>query len=168
MLRPRRVLGMAALCVSLSLRIAVAGPAGQLNTMAQDFTRVDLSGQPLRLAQFRGRVVLLNFWASWCGPCLVEIPVFASWQRRYANAGLQVIGVSMDDEEAPVKRFLEKHDVPYPILMGDAKLGESFGGVFGLPQSFLIDAHGRIVFRRVGEPNIEALRSRIEGLLGVH
>jgi len=74
----------------------------------------------------------------------------------------------MDDDEAAVIRFLAKHGIPYPILMGDAKLGESFGGVYGLPQSFLIDTQGRIVFRNVGELDLEALRSQIEGLIGIH
>ena len=168
----RRVLGAAAICACLSMRILAAGgaaePAGRLNSIAPDFTRTDLSGRPLRLDQFRGRVVLLNFWATWCAPCIEEIPVFSRWQRRYGAAGLQVIGVSMDDDEAAVIRFLAKHGVPYPILMGDAKLGESFGGVYGLPQSFLIDTQGRIVFRNVGELDLEALRSQIEGLIGIH
>ncbi|MGO9686212.1 MAG: TlpA family protein disulfide reductase [Beijerinckiaceae bacterium] len=167
-----RVFGVAAICVCLSIRIFAAGaptgPAGRLNTIAPDFIRTDLAGRPLRLDQFRGRVVLLNFWATWCGPCLEEIPVFSRWQRQYGDAGLQVIGVSMDDDEAVVRRFLVKQAVPYPILMGDANLGERFGGVYGLPQSFLIDARGLIVFRGVGEPNIEALRSQIEGLIGIH
>jgi cytochrome c biogenesis protein CcmG, thiol:disulfide interchange protein DsbE len=167
-----RVLGMTALYACLVVPIVVADtparPAGTLNTIAPDFMRTDLSGRPLQLEQFRGRVVLLNFWATWCGPCITEIPVFSRWQRRYGDAGLQVIGVSMDDDESAVKRFVAKHNVSYPILMGDAKLGESFGGVFGLPQSFLIDARGRIVLRSVGEPNMEALRSQIEGLIRVH
>jgi len=168
----RRALGVASLCACLSMPMAASGetgePAGRLNSIAPDFTRIDLSGRPLRLEQFRGRVVLLNFWATWCGPCIEEIPVFSRWQGRYGDARLQVIGVSMDDEEAAVKRFLAKHDVPYPVLMGDAKLGKSFGGVYGLPQSFLIDAHGRIVFRNVGDLNLEALRLQIEDLIKIH
>ena len=168
----RRVLGAAAVCLCLSMRIGAADggaePAGRLYSVAPDFTRTDLSGQPLRLEQFRGRVVLLNFWATWCGPCIQEIPVFSRWQRKYGAAGLQVLGVSMDDDDAVVKRFAAKHAIPYPLLMGDAKLGESFGGVYGLPQSLLIDARGKIVFRKVGELNLEALRSQIQALLGVH
>ncbi len=168
----RRALGVAGVCACLSMPIWASGkaaePAGRLNTVAPDFTRNDLSGQPLRLDQFRGRVVLLNFWATWCAPCIEEIPVFSRWQRQYGDAGLQVIGVSMDDDEAAVRRFLAKHEVPYPILMGDAKLGKAFGGVYGLPQSFLIDARGRIVFRNVGELNLEALRLQIQGLIGIH
>jgi peroxiredoxin len=144
-----------------------AGPAERPYAVAPDFVRTDLSGRPLRLTQFRGRVVLLNFWATWCGPCVEEIPTFSRWQRQFGDGGLQVIGVSMDDDEADVKRFVAKHGVAYPILMGDAKLGELFGGVFGLPQSFLIDARGRMVYRSVGESNIETLRSKIAGLLGI-
>jgi peroxiredoxin len=142
-------------------------PAGQVHSMAPDFTRTDLSGRPLRLEQFRGRVVLLNFWATWCGPCLEEIPVFSRWQRQYEAAGLQILGVSMDDDEAAVRRFTAKHAVPYPILMGDAKLGSAFGGIYGLPQSLLIDADGRIVFRKVGEMDLESLRAQIQALLGI-
>jgi peroxiredoxin len=166
-----RVVVLTALYACLVVPMVVADtpgrPAGTPNSTAPDFIRPDLSGRPLQLNQFRGRVVLLNFWATWCGPCITEIPVFARWQRQYGDAGLQVIGVSMDDDESAVNRFVAKHDVSYPILMGDAQLGELFGGVFGLPQSFLIDARGRIVLRIVGEPNMEALRSKIEGLIGL-
>ena len=168
----RRALGAAAICICLSMRAGaadgVAEPAGRLRGIAPDFTRTDLSGRPLRLEQFRGRVVLLNFWATWCGPCIEEIPIFSRWQLQYGAAGLQILGVSMDDDDTAVKRFLAKHAVPYPILMGDAKLGESFGGVYGLPQSILIDAQGRIVFRNVGELDLEALRSKIQALIGIH
>lgn len=170
----RLLLRVATLCACLPMCTVAAGiaagpgPAGRPYSPAPDFVRTDLSGRPLRLDQFRGRVVLLNFWATWCGPCIEEIPAFSRWQRQFGDGRLQVIGVSMDDDEAAVKRFVAKHGVPYPIVMGDAKLGESFGGVFGLPQSFLIDARGRIVYRSIGEPNIETLRSKIAGLIGVH
>jgi len=171
-LPPLRTLRAATLCACLSMcavaASVVAGPAERLYTIAPDFVRTDLSGRPLRLGQYRGRVVLLNFWATWCAPCIEEMPTFSRWQRHFGDGGLQVIGVSMDDDEATVKRFVAKRSVPYPIMMGDAKLGELFGGVFGLPQSFLIDARGRIVYRSVGEPNIETLRSKIAGLIDIH
>jgi cytochrome c biogenesis protein CcmG/thiol:disulfide interchange protein DsbE len=112
--------------------------------------------------------VLLNFWATWCGPCVEEIPAFSSWQHEFGEGSLQVIGVSMDDEQGGVRRFVAKYGVGYPIVMGDAKLGESFGGVYGLPQSFLIDTQGRIVYRSVGQSNIETLHSKISALIGTH
>lgn len=172
MARPLRALAIATLC-ACSLRYAAAvpvaaGPIEPLREVAPDFVRSDLGGRPLRLYQFRGRIVLLNFWATWCGPCIEEIPTFSRWQRRFGDAGLQVIGVSMDDDADDVRRFIAKHGVPYPVVMGDAKLGELFGGIFGLPQSFLIDAQGRIVYRSAGEANIETLRSKIAGLIATH
>jgi peroxiredoxin len=138
---------------------------GDLGGNAPQFERPDLSGQPVRLAGLRGKVVLLNFWASWCTPCLEEMPRLSAWQREYGRAGLQVLGVSMDDEAAPVHRFLAKHPVAYPVLMGDAKLAESFGGVLGLPCSFLIDAQGRIVARFQGESDLDQIEARIKALL---
>jgi len=133
--------------------------------MSPDFTRTDLDGRPLNLRSYRGRVVLLNFWATWCGPCLVEIPIFAAWQNTYRAAGLQVVGVSMDDDAAPVKRVYEKDHLNYPVAMGDAELGELFGGVLGLPLTYLIDPDGRVVGRYQGEPDLKQLEARIKSLL---
>jgi cytochrome c biogenesis protein CcmG, thiol:disulfide interchange protein DsbE len=133
--------------------------------VAPDFTRTDLTGKSLSLKGYRGKLVLLNFWATWCGPCLAEIPTFVTWQNTYGAAGLQIVGVSMDDDSAPVKRAYEKYHLNYPVAMGDARLGESFGGVLGLPLSYLIDADGRIVDRYQGELDLPQLESKIKSLL---
>jgi cytochrome c biogenesis protein CcmG, thiol:disulfide interchange protein DsbE len=133
--------------------------------VAPDFTRTDLNGRPLTLGSYRGKVVLLNFWATWCGPCLTEIPQFIAWQNTYGDAGLQIVGVSMDDSAAPVRRAYDKYHLNYPVVMGDADLGERFGGVLGLPLSYLIDPDGRIVGRYQGEPDLKQLELRITSLL---
>jgi peroxiredoxin len=133
--------------------------------MAPDFTRTDLDGKSLNLRKYRGKVVLLNFWATWCGPCLIEIPTFTAWQNTYRTAGLQVVGISMDDDAAPVKRMYQKDRLNYPVAMGDAELGELFGGVLGLPLTYLIDPDGRIVGRYQGEPDLKQLEARIKSLL---
>jgi peroxiredoxin len=140
------------------------GGGGSLR-VAPDFTRPDLTGKTLSLRRYRGKVVLLNFWATWCGPCLTEIPTFEAWQNTYGAAGLQIVGVSMDDDAAPVKRAYAKYRMNYPVAMGDTQLAESFGGVLGLPLSYLIDPDGRIVGRYQGELDLAQLESKIKSLL---
>ena len=132
---------------------------------APNFALEDFDGHALRLADFRGRLVLLNFWASWCGPCIEEMPHLSAWQRTYGSAGLQVIGVSMDDDAAPGKKFLARHGVDYPIVLGDAQLGERYGGILGLPQSFLIDRRGLVVARYKGETQLPRIEAAIKSQL---
>ena len=133
--------------------------------MAPDFTRSDLTGRQVHLADYRGKLVLLNFWATWCAPCRKEMPLFSEWQRDYRAQGLQIIGISMDDDIASVKQLLAQRPVRYPIVMGDARLGERFGGVLGLPLSFLIDAQGRIVARYQGEGDLADMEAKLKQLL---
>lgn len=139
--------------------------AASVGDVAPDFSRRDLAGHVLHLGDYRGKLVLLNFWASWCSPCLQEMPAFSAWQQHYGAQGLQVIGVSMDDEAAPVRRLLTGHPVSYPIIMGDARLGEAFGGVLGLPQSYLIDSQGRIIARFQGEASLASMEAQIKAQL---
>jgi peroxiredoxin len=157
---------LAALCAASSVRADPTIAAAQTAPpTAPDFTRTDLSGKSLALRSYRGKLVLLNFWATWCAPCLSEIPRFADWQRRYGPAGLQILGVSMDDSAAPVRAAYQKYHLDYPVVMGDAQLGELFGGVLGLPFTYLIDPRGRIVARFEGEPDLKRMEARIQSLL---
>jgi len=142
---------------------AVAKPAA--GRIAPDFTRQTLDGKPIRLASYKGKVVLLNFWATWCGPCLTEIPRFNTWQTKYAPQGLQILGVSMDDDSAPVQKAARKLEFTYPVVMGDEKLGERYGGVLGLPISYLIGPDGKIIDRLQGETNLDSLEKHITTLL---
>ncbi len=114
-----------------------------------------------------GKVVLLNFWATWCVPCLSEMPRFVAWQQEYGGRGLQVIGISMDDEEQPVRITYQKYRLNYPVVMGDEKIGEMYGGIFGLPVTFLIDRNGKIRFKHEGDTDIKTIESEMRGLLSV-
>ena len=113
----------------------------------------------------RGKVVLLNFWATWCAPCLIEMPVFGAWQQVYGPRGLQVIGISLDDDAAPVRKLLAKMKTNYPVAMGDAKVGEQYGGVLGLPLSFLIDRNGVVRARFQGETDLETIEKELRDML---
>lgn len=132
---------------------------------AADFTRKSLDGKTIRLSDYRGKVVLLNFWATWCGPCIEEIPRFSAWQTKYGSQGLQVIGISMDDDVATVQKFNRKHQLTYPVVMGDEHLGELYGGVLGLPITYLIGPGGKIIARYMGETDLNQMETRIGKLL---
>ncbi|MGC9158841.1 MAG: TlpA family protein disulfide reductase [Terracidiphilus sp.] len=144
---------------------ASSGAGSLLHHPAPEFTRAGLTHRELNLGAYRGKVVLLDFWASWCAPCLVEMPHFASWQRQYGPRGLQVIGVSMDDDPATALRIYKRQKLNYPVVMGDARLGERYGGVLGLPLTFLIDRQGIIQAEFQGEPDLKAIKAHIRQLL---
>ena len=145
---------------------AQAFPEDLVQRPAPAFVRVDLAGRKVRLKDYRGKVVLLNFWATWCAPCQVELPRFAEWQKRYRAQGLQVLAVSMDDNAAPVRRIVRRLHLDFPVVMGDAELGEEYGGVLGLPITFLIDRDGRVLKRIKGETDLDALEGEMRALLG--
>lgn len=137
-----------------------------LHKPAPEFTRDDIHGQRVDLARYRGRVVLLTFWATWCAPCQVELPRFSRWQSELGTRGFQVIAVSMDDDVAPVLALTRRRQFNYPVLMGDAQLGSLYGGVLGLPVSFLIDRDGVIVAQFKGGLRLSTMKSQILTLLG--
>jgi peroxiredoxin len=145
------------------LNVAYAAPVA--GSAAPDFTRTDLDGKSRSLSTYRGKVVLLNFWATWCEPCLAEIPRFSAWQQRYARRGLQILGIAMDDELGAVGQLARRDHLTYPVIMGDAQLGQLYGGILGLPLSYVIDAQGRIVARYRGEPKLEEVERQIRALL---
>jgi thiol-disulfide isomerase/thioredoxin len=136
-----------------------------LHKPAPAFVRSDLENHRVSLAELRGHVVLLNFWATWCAPCQIEMPRFIAWQSKYRTDGLAIIGVSMDDDPAPVESLVRKNNVNYPIVMGDEKLGMLYGGVLGLPVTYLIDREGVVLARFKGETNLDTMERAIQSLL---
>lgn len=132
---------------------------------SHDFSLTDLQGQRLALADYRGKVVLLDFWATWCAPCLEEVPHFVDLQKRLGGDGLQVIGISMDDEPKPVQEFYRTHGMNYPVALGDAKLAESYGGILGLPVAFVLDRNGHIVKKFVGATDPAKIEEEVRRVL---
>lgn len=125
-------------------RITKSGPA-------PDFTLDTLDGKSMRLSDLRGKAVLLNFWATWCGPCKIEMPWFVELQKQYGSQGLQIIGVAMDDSgKDEIAKFAKEMGVNYPVLLGKEAVGDEYGGIPALPETFFIGRDGKIVDRIIG------------------
>jgi peroxiredoxin len=137
---------------------------------APDFTLKDANGQTVKLSDYKGKVVLLNFWATWCGPCTLEIPWFEQFQQEYRSKGFEVLGVSMDEEGwNAVKPYIAEHKINYRIVLGNDSVGELYGGVDSLPTTFIIDREGRFAFPpHVGLAGKNDYLSEIQNLLGVN
>ncbi len=144
------------------------GPAALIDRAAPEFSRSDLNHDQVSLAAYRGKVVLLNFWATWCAPCLIEMPHLVAWQRAYHKRGLQVVGVSMDDDVQPVDAAYRRYGLNYPVVMGDEELGELYGGILGLPVIFLIDRSGKVRFLHGSDAGLSQIHSEVETLLSEH
>jgi cytochrome c biogenesis protein CcmG/thiol:disulfide interchange protein DsbE len=135
---------------------------------APDFTLTDSDGAKVKLADYRGKVVLLNFWATWCGPCQIEIPWFKEFEQQYKSKGFEVVGVSMDEDGwSAVKPYMAEHKLNYRILLGDDSVSQLYGGLDALPTTFIIDRDGRFAFPpHVGLVSKNEYSSEIESILG--
>lgn len=132
------------------------------------FTLKDVNGKDVQLAAFKGRVILLDFWATWCAPCKVEIPWFIEYQKQLGPKGFQVVGISVDDETAPVKPFMTRMKMNYPVLLGANRddLQKAYGPLEVFPTTMLIDREGRVCATHYGLTAKEAFDAQIAGLLG--
>ena len=129
-----------------------------------NFTMKDMSGKSVTLADYRGKVILLDFWATWCGPCKYEIPGFVSLQETYGKDGLQVIGVSVDDTVEKLQPFVKQFSMNYPVLLGlgHEDVQDAYGPVIGIPISVIISRDGRICARHVGLPPSKSATDSLE------
>jgi peroxiredoxin len=132
-----------------------------------DFTLKDMNGTDVRLEEFRGKAILLNYWATWCGPCKIEIPIFNKLYAQYKNKGLVILGVSIDDDAPTLKEFVKRTPMDYPVLLAadQEDVLEAAGPVYGYPTSFFIDRSGAICGRHEGIGTKESFEAAIKPLL---
>lgn len=136
---------------------------------APDFTLTDAEGKQVKLSDYRGKIVLLNFWATWCGPCAIEIPWFEEFEQQYKSKGFEVLGVSMDEDGwKAIKPYVAARKVNYRILLGNDFVTQLYGGVESLPTTFLVDRNGRIAYPpHVGLAEKNEYLNQIQELLGI-
>jgi peroxiredoxin len=133
---------------------------------APPFALKDASGKIVKLADLKGKVVLLNFWATWCGPCKIEIPWFIEMEGRLKGSGLAVVGVAMDEEGWElVKPHVEKLKVNYRMLLGNEEVAQAYGGVDSLPTTFLLDRSGRVASVHTGLVSKSVYENEVQELL---
>ncbi|MEA3489878.1 MAG: TlpA disulfide reductase family protein [Candidatus Omnitrophota bacterium] len=148
---------------TLSCQGRIEGSGGSI---APDFTLRDLNGNTFRFSDTKGKVVILDFWATWCPPCILELPHFQSLHEQYQDQGLLMVGISLDRGGVEtVRSFVRANGITYTILIGGQKVTEAYGGIRGIPTTFVIDRRGRIVEKYVGYRSKEVFESAIKKLL---
>jgi thiol-disulfide isomerase/thioredoxin len=148
-------------------RAVTSGALQAKNGLAPDFILQSLDGKNVRLSDFRGKAVVLNFWATWCQPCKIEMPWFVELQKQYGPDGLQFLGVAMDDAStSDIADFANRMGVNYPILIGKESVGDVYGGVQFLPETFFIDRDGKVLDRIFGLKGRGEIEDDIKKILG--
>jgi peroxiredoxin len=154
--------------LSQDVEAAAAGVCDAKTTPANfSFTLKDMAGKDVRLADYKGKVVLLDFWATWCGPCKVEIPAFVDLQTKYRDQGLVVLGLSVDDPVEKLKPFADKFKMNYPVLVGRDRedVQEAYGPIWGIPMTVVIGRDGNICKKHMGMATKEQFEKEIKALL---
>jgi peroxiredoxin len=136
--------------------------------MAPGFSLLDTAGKKVSLSDYKGRPVVVNFWATWCGPCKLEMPWFEEFHTKYKSQGLEVLGISEDDgaPKDDIIKSAQKVGVTYPILLTDGKVSKAYGGVDYLPETFYIDKTGNVVVETAGAPSKDEMEANIRKTIG--
>jgi thiol-disulfide isomerase/thioredoxin len=159
---PERIVGLFS-----GSRTSAQGCSPDAPKADMSFTLKDAQGQDVKLETFKGQVVLLNFWATWCGPCRLEIPWFVELQEKYRGQGLRVVGVSVDDPPEALPPFAKQFKVNYPLVVGLDRedVQNAFGPVFAVPITVIIGRDGRVCVKHIGPVTKEQFESEIKSLL---
>ncbi len=159
--------GLAA-CLALVTGVgAVVGQAGELKvgTKAPAWILKAPDGKDKKSTEHEGKVVVLNFWATWCPPCVAEIPDFIEIQKEFGEKGLTFVGVSLDASPVPVKKYVKRTKVNYPVVMGTPEMVQDYGNPSGIPQTYVIDKDGIIRMSHMGKISKQALLASVKPLL---
>jgi cytochrome c biogenesis protein CcmG/thiol:disulfide interchange protein DsbE len=164
------------------LVVAAAGDAPQYLSPLQgktvpEFTLEDLNGKKISLADYKGKALLINFWATWCAPCKIETPWLVELRNQYSAQGFEILGVSMDDldrddpaklsgEKKDIARFVQQMKMPYPVLIGGDSISKPYGGLDDLPTSFFVDRNGIVVAAQLGLTSKDEIEAKIKKSLG--
>ncbi|HEX8813584.1 MAG TPA: TlpA disulfide reductase family protein [Terracidiphilus sp.] len=155
-------------------------PSPLLNKPAPNFTLQDLSGKKVSLADYKGKAVLINFWATWCGPCKLETPWLVELRQQYADKGFEILGISAENDDlasddkdgwakqkASVSKFVQQMHMQYPVLINGDSIAKDYGGLDVMPTSFFVDRNGVVVATQLGIDSKDAMAAKIEKILGL-
>jgi peroxiredoxin len=157
---------------SLRIMLLIAAAIGFISgataqqQKAENFSLRSADGKSHELRKYKGKVVIVNFWATWCGPCRKEIPDFIEAYKKYKNKGLVIIGISVDkDGWSAVTPFIEESKINYPVVLANAQVVENYGGVEAIPTTFIVDKKGYIADQQIGVMSLKELETKLQPLL---
>jgi cytochrome c biogenesis protein CcmG/thiol:disulfide interchange protein DsbE len=151
---------------TFALAVLLLGSAALAQGKAPNFSLKTSDGKSLELAKLQGKVVVVNFWATWCGPCRKEIPGFIEVYGRLKSKGLEIVGISLDREGwTVVKPYIDKSKITYPVVVDNGKLADAYGGIDAIPTTFIVDRKGNIVKKHVGYISKEDLEKLVSASL---
>lgn len=157
---------IAVVLVAIFFATAVASAAVEVGSPAPGWKLRTVEGKELSSNDFAGKVVVLDFWATWCPPCRAEIPGFVGLYKKYEKDGLVIVGISVDQGGAAVvKKFIAENKINYQIVLADGDVADAFGGIEGIPTTFVIDRSGKIQFKEVGFVEAADFEKKIQPLL---
>ena len=163
MRRFRLPLGVLGLLFVGSLLFAEPKTGFLIGQKAPNFSLKTMDGKSLSLYTLKGKVVILNFWATWCGPCLQEIPDFIALDQAYSKKGLQILGLSVDDTVS--KQFLQDHGVSYPVMIITDTIAKAYGGINAIPTTFILDKNGVIIDKVLGSREADYFERKFKEIL---